>query len=131
VFDSEIDCTELTADEQLALAGEVTGALDGKGIALAKGRKIVLDNLSGADLDERTVEAAVSDFISRRKDASHYSVERAGDRIIVHSPDPIAASHSSRLQGLPPNLMKCPFCSFVTPYEELYVVHYRSHGFVA
>ncbi|HMD79214.1 MAG TPA: hypothetical protein VKF39_04440 [Nitrososphaerales archaeon] len=126
----EIDCTELTGDEQLALAGEITGALGGKAIALPKGRKIAFDTVSGPAPDERAVEAAVADFLARRNDASHYSFEVEGDTIIVRSPDPLAASHSRGVERLPPNLMKCPFCGFVTQYEELYVVHYRSHGFV-
>jgi hypothetical protein len=124
----EIDCSELTADEQLALAGEITGALGGRGLALPKGRKIVLDSLSGPKPDDRTIEAAVADFLSRRKNSSLYSTERDGDTIIIHSPDPVKAGHFRRVERLPPNLLKCPFCSFVTPYEELYVVHYRAHG---
>jgi len=76
------------------------------------------------------VEVAVHDFIARRSNAAGYSVERRGDTIVVHSPDPGAASRKRRLEGLPPNLFKCPFCPFVTPYQELYVVHCRSHGFL-
>jgi len=124
----EIDCSELTGDEQLALAGDITGALGGKAMALPNGRKIVFDSLSGEKLDERAIEAAVADFIARRKDSSLYSTERDGDTVIIHSPDPVKARHHPVVEKLPPNLFKCPFCSFVTPYEELYVVHYRSHG---
>jgi hypothetical protein len=127
----EIDCTELTADEQLALAGELTESLGGKAIALPKGRRIVFDSVSGSAPDEGAIRAAVADFIARRKDSSHYSLEMESGDIIVRSPDPIAASHSKNVEKLPPNLLKCPFCPFVTPYEELYVVHYRAHGFVA
>lgn len=125
----EVDCTELTADEQLALAGALNESLQGSGMALLKGRKIVLDDLSDSPLDERVVTATIANFVERRRDSAHYSVERSGDRIIVHSPDPLAAARGRKLNGLPPNLRQCPFCPFVTPYEEAYVVHMRSHGF--
>jgi hypothetical protein len=117
-------------DEELALAGEITESLRGAAIALPKGEKIVIDSITGPPPDVRLVEAAVEDFVRRRRDAADYSVEMRGDTIVVHSPDPIAASHRARPERLPPNLFKCPFCPFVTPYEELYVVHYRSHGYV-
>lgn len=126
---TEIDCRELTSDEQIALAGSITEALRGSGIAIIKGRTIVLDKLSGTQLDQSAIDSAVAGFIRRRRDSSHYSVERDGDRIVVHSPDPIAGAREGRRRGLPPNLLKCPFCPYVTPYEEAYVVHYRSHLF--
>lgn len=126
---TEIDCGELSSDEQLALAAHLNEALQGRAISLVKGDRIVFDNLSGDSTDCDTVEAAVKEFVSRRRDAEHFLVERRDDTLVVRSPDPIAASHRSRPKGLPPNIFACPFCPFVTPYQELYVVHYRSHGF--
>ncbi len=124
----EIDCSELTADEQLALAGAITEALQGSGMAFVKGKMIALDALAGSPIDEKTVESAVGRFVARRQHSEWYSTERQGDRFIVHSADPVAAKRPSRPKGLPPNLYKCPFCPFVTPYEEAYVVHYRAHA---
>ena len=126
---TEVDCRELTADEQIALAGSITEALHGSGIAIIKGMTIVLDRLSGTELDQSVIESAIAGFIRRRRDSSHYSVERDGEKIVVHSPDPMARAREGRRKELPPNLFKCPFCSYVTPYEEAYVVHYRSHLF--
>ncbi len=126
---TKVDCSELTSDEQLALAGAITDALEGKGVALVKGKMVVIDELSGQGADEKTVESAVKAFLSQRKNSDLYSMERHGDTIVVYSPDPVAAQRSRRRPDVPPNLMKCPFCAFVTPYEEAYVVHYRSHLF--
>ncbi len=125
----EIDCAELTDDEQIALTGQVTDALEGAGMAVLKGKMIAVDSLGGPPDPER-VAAAVSRFVQRRRDSTHYSVERRGEKFTVHSPDPLAASRGRRVKMLPPNLFRCPFCGFVTPHEELYVVHYRAHGFV-
>lgn len=125
----EIDCSELTTDEQLALAGELTKALESSAIAFLKSARIVFDVLGGRSLDEGKVSAVVLDFIGRRKDAQHYSAERKGNVIVVHSPDPVAAAHGRRRPDLPPNLFKCPLCPFVTPYEEMYNTHYRAHFF--
>jgi len=125
-----IRCKELTTDEQLALAEEVTSKLGGAGIALARGPDLVLDQLGKEALRRDAVEGAVKDFLARRPDGPHYSYEWVGDSIVVHSADPIRAMGERRKPSLPDNVFKCPFCAFVTPYEELYVVHYRSHGFV-
>ena len=124
-----IDCSELTADEQLALAEAVTEGLAGRGLALVKDESIVLDDLSGGTLGVSQVEAVVSRFVSRRKDAKDYSVERDGDRLVVRSPDPLARSRGRKMAELPDNVLKCPYCPFVTPYQELYNVHVRAHGF--
>ena len=126
----EVDCSEMTVDEQIALASAISDGLGGKGMALVKDTKIVLDTISGkVSIDE--VLVLVRDFVKKRKEAQSYSVESDGDEIIVHTPDPLARSRGRRDTGqlLPPNLLKCPFCSFVTPYQELYNVHVRSHGF--
>jgi hypothetical protein len=124
-----IRCAELTTDEQLALAESITEGMGGEVIALARGKDIVLDQLGDAEPQRGAVEAAVKDFLAKRKDASYYSYEWEGDDVVIHSPDPLEAEKHRRPPGLPDNLYKCPFCPFVTPYEEAYVVHYRSHGF--
>jgi len=125
----EVDCKELKPDEQLTLAGAITEFLGGKGLALAKGRRIVIDDLSSSKIEVETIRRAVSQFLAHRKDAEHYSLENEGDTIVVHSPDPVATAHPERMEQLPPNLFKCPYCSFVTQYEEAYIVHTRAHLF--
>jgi hypothetical protein len=126
----EVECAEMTVDEQLALASTISDGLAGKAVALIKDSKIVLDALSGEATPEE-VERLVRDFASKRKDPAEWSVEGSGASIVVHSSDPLSRSRGRKDTGqmLPDNLFKCPFCPFVTPYEELYVVHYRSHGF--
>jgi hypothetical protein len=71
----------------------------------------------------------VEAFVSTRKDAQWYSVETNGETILVHSADPVASAHRKRDNQLPPNVKQCPFCPFVSPYEEMYQVHMRSHLF--
>lgn len=126
-----IDCAELTTDEQLALAAAISDGLEGSALALVKDTKIVLDPMSNQEPDPSRVEAIIRHFISRRKDSQYYSLEREGGTFVVHSPDPLARARGRRKDNLPENLLKCPFCSFVTPYQELYDVHFRSHGFAA
>jgi hypothetical protein len=126
-----IDCHEMTVDEQLALAGELTGGLQGRAVALVKGEEIVLDEISSEKVGPEEVEAVVQAFVSRRKDAEFYSTERDSAHIVVHSSDPLARGRGRKGGQLPPNLLQCPFCSFVTPYQEMYAIHVRSHGFAA
>ena len=123
-----IDCQDLSADERIALASAVSDELAGRALALIKGESLVLDQLGEGSIEAERVDGIVRKFVSRRRDAAHYSVEREGDKIVVHSADPVAARRSRRQNELPPNLMKCPFCFFVTPYEEVYNVHVRAHG---
>ncbi len=125
-----MDCSELSMDEELALASEISDALEGKWVAVVKDEKIVFGPVMGGDLDEAVVESRIVNFIGRRKEHEFFSVERKGDTFFVHSADPIAAQEHRAQPGLPPNVLKCPFCPFVTPYQEAYVVHTRSHGFV-
>jgi hypothetical protein len=126
-----IECREMDLDEQLALASAVSDGLDGRGMALVKDDKIVIDELSRVSASD--VASIVRSFVSKRTDPSHYSVEVDGDSIMVHTPDPLSRSRGRKDTGelLPPNVLKCPFCSFITPYQEMYNVHIRSHGFVA
>ena len=127
----KVDCKEMTVDEQIALASAISDGLGGRGMAVVKDTEIVIDTISGK-FSVSDVLALVNDFVSRRREARNYSVGSEGDEIIVHTPDPLARSRGRRDTGqlLPPNLLKCPFCNFVTPYQELYNVHVRSHGFV-
>jgi len=127
----QVECKEMTLDEQLALAAAISDGLDGRGVALVKDDKIVLDSMSNA-VTTGEVLAVVRAFVSRRKDAEHYSVDSNGEDIVVHTPDPLSRSRGRKDSGqwLPDNLMKCPWsgCGFVTPYQELYAIHVRSHG---
>ena len=128
-----IDCHELTFDEQLALAAAVSDGLGGRAVGMIKDDSIVLDQISGQTPALSELETIVRSFVAKRKDARYYSVEVVGEKLIVHSPDPLARSRGRKDTGLllPDNLLKCPFCNFVTPYQELYDVHFRSHGFGA
>jgi len=126
----EVDCSEMTVDEQLALASAISDGLAGRAVALVKDDKVVLDTLTGKTTP-RDVLTLVRNFVLKRKEARLYSVELTRDTIKVHTPDPLARSRGRKDTGqlLPPNILKCPFCNFVTPYQELYDIHFRSHGF--
>jgi hypothetical protein len=123
-----IDCSELSTDEKLALAAQISDDMSGSVFALVKGTDIVLDALTREKPELPEVKVVVADFISRRKDGSDYSIDVSGDQITVHSADPVAALRKRRQSELPPNLKECPYGAFVTEYEELYTVHVRAHG---
>jgi hypothetical protein len=125
----KVDCDEMSTDEQLALASAISDALSGRAIALVNNHTIELDVMSSPGPGTAEVERIVRGFVSKRKDARYYSLELDGDTIVVHTPDPVAGRRGQKPAGLPDNLKKCPFCGFVTPYDELYTVHVRAHGF--
>jgi hypothetical protein len=126
-----VDCSELSANEKLALASRLSDELEGVAVALIKGEDIILDALSDERPDPSAVKDSVTDFVSRRKDAAHYAVEVAGERIVVRSADPVSAIRKKKQNQLPPNLKPCPFCGFVTQYDDLLMLHVRLHGSVA
>jgi hypothetical protein len=126
-----VDCSELSADEKLALASQLSDELEGVAVALVKGEDIILDALSDERPSLSAVKDAVTDFVSRRRDAAHYTVEAAGERIVVRSADPVSAVRRKKQNQLPPNLKQCPFCGFVTEHEDLLILHTRLHGSVA
>ncbi len=121
-----IDCKELTTDEELALASSVSDSLQGAAVALIQSGGIVLDDYTPGGLKVGDVQRLVEDFFAA-KDGG-YEVEAEGSRILVHSSHPDAGLKRGQ-PTLPPNLLKCPFCPFVTPYQEMYVVHTRAHLF--
>ena len=63
-----IDCSELTTDEELALASAISDSLKGQGIALVNAERIVFDYFGEGQLDEREVESVVSEFVAHRKE---------------------------------------------------------------
>lgn len=123
-----IDCRELTVDEKMALASFISDELSGAALALINGEDIVLDEIAHSPVATGRVEGIVRRFVLRRRDTQNYSVEREGARMVVHSAHPIVARHDRKHNELPPNLIKCPFCPFLTPYEEMYTIHVRAHG---
>lgn len=123
-----VDCSELSANEKLALASELSDKLEGVAVALVKGEDVVLDPLSDERPEPSAVIEFVKDFISRRKDAAHYAVEVTGERVVVRSADPVSAMRKKKQNRLPPNLKQCSFCGFVTEYEDLLMLHTRLHG---
>jgi hypothetical protein len=124
-----VDCSELSADEKLALAEEISDRLEGVAVALVKGEDIILDQLTQEKLEPSVVKDAVESIISHRDDAGRFSLEVAGDRVIVHSADPASATSKKEQYRLPPNLKQCPYCAFITEYDELMTVHVRTHLF--
>jgi hypothetical protein len=127
----QVECKEMTLDDQLAMAAAISDGLEGRGVALVKDDKIVLDSMENK-ISTDEVLSIVKAFVSKRKDSQHYSVYSKGDDIVVHTPDPLVRSRGRKDSGqwLPDNLLKCPWsgCGFVTPYPELYNIHVRSHG---
>jgi hypothetical protein len=94
-----IDCSELTMDEELALA--ISDSPKGQGIALVNAEKIVFDYFGDGQLDKREVESVVSEFVVYRNGHELYSVERVGDFLAVHSADPVAAPQKENHRKAP------------------------------
>jgi hypothetical protein len=126
----EVDCSELTQEEQLALATSISDELQGKSFALVRGNSVVIDWISGPRLDATQMVHLVEEFVSKRKDASYYRVERQKDKVVVHSPDPIAANRTRTRHRVPPGVYQCPTCGLILPDEGKYQIHLRTHDLI-
>lgn len=126
----KVDCSELTQDEQLALAASISDELQGKSLALVNGDSIVIDWISGPKLDAAQLVRLVGKFVSKRKDANHYAVEKLEDEIVVHSPDPLAAKKTRTHYHSPPGAYQCPACGLILPDEGKYRTHVRTHDLI-
>ncbi|MBI3858717.1 MAG: hypothetical protein HY296_00540 [Thaumarchaeota archaeon] len=122
-----IDCKEMSTDEEIALASTISDGLEGVALGLIRNGEIVIDPFPGSEPDYNRVLEIVRGFVSRRKRPEDYGIEEDGETITVHPPVPLPRKRVRNPQVLPPNLLKCPYCAFVTPYEEMYVVHTRAH----
>jgi hypothetical protein len=123
-----IDCHELTLDEQLALASEISDDLSGRALAFVDGEWITVDEID-PNLGELPVKEVVQRFVSKRPESGKYGLEEEEGKLVVRSDDPLKRTRGRQHASLPDNLKQCPFCPFVTQYGEAYVVHVRSHGF--
>jgi hypothetical protein len=126
----KVDCSELTQDEQLALAASISDELQGRSLALVDGASIVIDRISGPKLDVAQLVHLVERFISRRKGANYYSVEKQEGKIVVHSPDPVAAKRTRTHYHVPPGAYQCPSCGLILPDEGRYQIHLRTHDLI-
>jgi hypothetical protein len=126
----KIDCSELTQDEQLALASTISEELQGRSLALVRGSDIVIDRLSGPDLDGPQLVQLVGRFIAKRTDPALYEIESEDDTIMVHGPDPIAAKRSRTVHKVPPGAFQCPACGLLLPDEGRYQTHVRTHDLI-
>jgi hypothetical protein len=122
-----IHCSELTKDEQLALASAISDDLEGLGVALIKGDEIVVDQLTARKVEVGSIMPIVSGFVSKRTESLLYSLDVSGDVIRLHSPDPIGARRRRNRSRLPPNAFQCPACGLILPSQEKYDDHMRIH----
>ncbi|MDE1852542.1 MAG: hypothetical protein KGI38_02210 [Thaumarchaeota archaeon] len=123
----KVDCSDLSGMTKLGLAEAISDGLGGKGIALLDGKDIAIDTLSGPELGIARIQSMVVSYLSGRKDASAYSVEDKGNLIVVHSSAVVSAQEKKVSSVLPPNLLQCPDCGFLTTSQNQYEDHLRIH----
>lgn len=121
------DCSELSGATKLALAEAISDRLGGKGVALLDGNDIAIDTLSGPEPGASRIQSIVASYLSGRKDASAYRIEDRGNLIVVHSSVAVSAQEKKVSSKLPPGLLQCPDCGFLTTSQDKYEDHLRLH----
>jgi hypothetical protein len=120
----EIDCREIP-DQVLALATYIGDRSDGVAVPLVKNDRIVFDEIVPGGLDLDATARSVGEFITENDLGCTLTVEN--EVVVVHSP--ILRKRSKNMNTLPPGLLQCPYCSYVTQYQEELTVHTRAHLF--
>jgi hypothetical protein len=120
----KIDCKEIP-DQILALATYLGDKSEGNAVPLVKNDRIVFDEIVLGGLDLGATARSVGNFISENDLGCTFTVEK--ETISIHSP--ILRKRSKNLNTLPPGLLQCPYCSYVTQYAEELTVHTRAHLF--
>jgi hypothetical protein len=126
----KVDCSELSGKAKLTLAEAISEGLGGSGLALLDGNGIAIDALSGQEIAVDEIQSILKAYISGRKDASPYTVERDGAHLVVHSSVPVSAREKRVEERLPPGLFKCSVCGFVTTSQDGYQDHLRIHDLI-
>ncbi len=109
----------------LALASAISDGLEGKGVAIVKDDKILVDQLSGSKISVAAVVSVVEGFVARRKDPTNYSLEVSKSDIIVHSRSLPKAGGKGTIRRLPPGFLQCSLCGFLTRDQEHLTIHIR------
>lgn len=123
----KVDCSELSGATKLALAESISDGLGGKGVALLDGNDIAIDTLSGPELGAARIQSLVTSYLSGRKDKSAYHIEDKGNLIVVHSSETVSTHEKKVSSQLPPGLLQCPNCGFLTESQDAYQDHMRWH----
>ncbi len=123
----KVNCSELSGTLKLALAEAISQGLEGSGVALLDGDYVAIDTLSGPAIGAIRIRSLVDSYLSSRKDASVYRTEEKGESIIVHSSVPASAQEKKVVEKLPPGLLQCPDCGYLTTSQEQYEDHLRMH----
>ncbi len=126
----KVDCSELSGATKLALASAISDGLHGSGIALLRGNDIVIDRLSEREVGIAELQSVVKSYFSSRNDAPNYHIEGKGDSIVVRSIEPVTEQERKTPNELPPGLIQCPVCGFVTNSQGKYDAHIRMHDIV-
>ncbi len=125
-----IECSGLTEEEQLALALSMSDEFRGRGLALARGDEIVIDQLEGPKVTMAEVMGSVQGFILRRDAPNKYKIKGYGETVVISSPRALEASRRSRFLNSPPGTLRCPACGVVLPDEGRYNVHLKTHDLI-
>jgi len=120
-----VDCSELTGDEMLAVASAISEGLDGRGVAIAKDDKIMIDQRTKSKITVAEVLSLVETFVSRRQSPMRYSVEVSGNNIVVHSRVAPKGGEKKTIHRLPPGFLQCSLCGFLTRNRDELTLHVR------
>jgi len=122
----QVDCTQASGLE-VELASYFSERLKGV-LPLVKRRKVVFDETSsGRGLTTTEVVDVLKSFLAARSLSRDYEIALERDEITLRAQKPSPARKFKGGHRPPPNLHICPHCGYVTPYEDVYWIHVKTH----
>jgi len=125
-----VDCSQF-AELKVELAGYISEKLEGGAIALVQSGDIVIDWLSESPQYRSSVQiiSLIQSFLTTKDLSGEYELNSFEDFIGIHLRGGIQIpKRSARKQpDLPPNVLRCAHCGYVTSDESALRLHERLH----
>jgi hypothetical protein len=124
-----VDCDEFQT-HMLGLGAYLSDAIGGNAIPLLRKKDIVFDTLSEKSVTVQEIRRAVEGYLEREGIQKDFTVEESNDTVTIVSVDREKAKNhpKTRVEPAIPGMRICPFCGLGLASEEMFVIHYRSHG---
>ena len=125
-----VDCSRF-AELKVELAGYISEKLEGAAIALVQSTDIVIDWLSDSPQyrGPDQIISIIRSFLAAENLSAQYELDSFEDFIGINPRGGIRASKKTptKQPGLPPNVLRCAHCGYITSDEFALRLHERLH----
>ena len=122
-----VDCSQF-AEFKVELAGYISERLEGSAIALVQTEDIIIDWISDPQQESSAqVISIMRSFLDAKNLSRQFTLDSYQDFISILRGAGTPVSKNPKKPNLPPNLLQCAHCGYVTSNEMAYRFHERLH----